>query len=70
MIDNKQEKAIDKYKTHDPMAAFLYILMRDCVVPGEIERIITSLEPIKEYYILSNWFLGQYAKDVVNRLRK
>ena len=63
---------MDNYKTYDPMVVFIYLLMRDYVTPGKVEKAIIDQElaEINGYCILSNGFLARYANDIVDRLRK
>lgn len=52
------------------LAAFLYVLMRDHVVPGEVERIVSDLEDVSSVggYSFSNEHLERYAKELERRL--
>jgi hypothetical protein len=58
-----------KVNGHNILVEFLYILMRDHVVPGTIESILKDLEKHcdleKEF---SNGWLANYAKDIASRL--
>ena len=52
------------------LKAFLYILMRDHLVPGEVEKIVMDLEAHPGSYIFSNEHLAQYAELLSARLRE
>lgn len=54
--------------TDDPLVLFLYLLMRDEVVPGAVEGIVQSVVDA-EGTTLTNGFLADYAKDIAGRLR-
>jgi len=48
--------------------AFLYLLMRDTVVPGEVERLVREAERCYDGSVYSNSHLAAYAKEVARRL--
>lgn len=54
----------------DPLVAFLYVLMRDYVVPGSIEEIMLSKMPRtpEETVHYSNGYLARYAMDIAERI--
>jgi hypothetical protein len=52
----------------DKLVAFLYVLMRDHLVPGAVEEIMRTVEPNDETHF-SNGHLAKYAQDVVERLK-
>lgn len=56
----------------DPLVSFLYVLIRDDVVPGRIEEIMKmSMPPAPdEKTEFSNGWLASYAKDIAARLKK
>lgn len=59
------------YVTNDLMVSFLYELMRDEVPPGVVERALqNTLKPGVITHKLSNGYLGQYAADVVQQLKR
>jgi len=48
---------------------FLYLLLRDHVAPGTIERIVMDIEaasPLEKIY--SNLYLEAYAKELMSRI--
>ena len=49
------------------LRAFLYLLMRDVVVPGEVERLVIEAEKVR-VAIYSNGHLASYAEELVGRL--
>lgn len=59
------------YTTEDPVASFLYELMRDHVTPGVVERIVRLEEGHApgDAWVLSNGHLGRYAADLAKRLK-
>ena len=58
-----------KHKTQDNLVAFLYLLMRDHVVPAKIEKLVMNFSD-KDTWVLSNGYLAEYAEDIVARLTK
>ena len=62
-------------KLQDMLQALLYLLMRDCILPGEIELKMKDLtdaistNEIKEF-IFSNKYLAEYAANIIERLYK
>jgi len=52
----------------DPLAAFLYELMRDVIPPGDVERLLRNVSSAEVQY--TNGWLAEYAKDVARRLRQ
>lgn len=54
--------------TTDPLVAFLYELMRDYVLPGDIEKLVRS-SPQGEIFRLTNGWLAAYAADIAVRLK-
>jgi len=60
--------------SYDPLVAFIYILMRDHIHPGDMENIFrNNVEPVlrnpNEETHFSNGWLARYAEDYVTRLR-
>ena len=54
----------------DPIVSFMYILMRDHITPGAVEGILQNYVLIPERDSqFCNGYLGNYAKDIVQRLR-
>lgn len=62
--------------TSDRFVAFLYTLMRDAVVPGQVEYVMlqvdkeTARSDFDGKYVFTNGWLAGYAKDVMVRLSK
>lgn len=70
-------KASGEYQSDDLLVAFLYILMRDSVVPGKVEAMILELtnahdidKPVLDPYTFTNGWLAQYAAFVADRLKR
>lgn len=55
--------------TEDTLVAFLYLLLRDHVLPGDIETLMRNIAP-HDRCLFSNGWLAQYAKDIAERLRQ
>lgn len=53
----------------DGLTALLYTLMRDLVVPGEVERLVRDLEARPGPYDYSNRHLASYAGELADRIR-
>ena len=58
-------------KTNNRLVCLIYQLLRDEILPGIMEKIVTELEnpEIKEI-IKSNGYLAEYAKEIVERLNQ
>lgn len=54
-------------KSTDPLVGLLYVLMRDHVAPGTVEKIIQDCGPEETMY--TNGWLATYAQDLAKRLR-
>lgn len=52
----------------DPLVAFLYLLLRDKIVPGELEEIMKQISSEDESKFSNGW-LALYAKDIAKRLK-
>lgn len=57
--------------TKDPLVSFLYLLMRDALPVGEVEKLVQNCEDTGEDHVdeLSNGWLAKYAEDLASRLR-
>ena len=54
----------------DPLVTFLYILMRDKLPTGEVEKLVHDAEQYKgQICIFSSSELAQYATSLCKRLR-
>jgi hypothetical protein len=55
----------------DPLEVFLYLLMRDLVPLGDVEKLVKDSEmtAADSKAQLSNGWLAKYAKDLAARLR-
>lgn len=55
----------------DPLEVFLYLLMRDHLPVGAVEKLVKDCELTADdsKAQLSNGWLGEYAKDLAARLR-
>ncbi len=61
----------DKYKNHkasNKMVVLLYLLLRDELPAGAIEKHVKDVEDEWEHNILCNGYLAEYAEDIVKRL--
>lgn len=52
----------------DKLVCFLYLLIRDTVPPGEIERIMKEVEKASAPMTYSNSFVAGYAESLVKRM--
>jgi len=55
------------------LQCFLYLLMRDTVVPGEVERLVREAEKGTNHMgvpTYSNSYLSEYAHELSERLCK
>jgi len=52
------------------LQAFLYILVRDHLPFGEVERIVMDLEQHPDSYTFSEEHLAEYAADLATRLTR
>jgi len=60
---------VRKMETKNKVIVFLYMLMRDNLTCGTVEKIVRSCENIpKDGYILSNDCLAMYSDDLKKRL--
>lgn len=61
-----------KVVTDSLLVSFFYDLLRDHVLPGVLEKIVTSIEYVSDKgqieHTLSNGWLALYAEDVAARL--
>ena len=61
------------YTTNDPLVVFVYLLARDACPAGEVTRALQLVAEAKQDsedgFFLTNPFLGEFARDVVARLR-
>ena len=56
---------------NNKLVTFLYLLMRDELPCGVVERIVQELENTgKDYFVLSNGYLADYAYEIAERLLK
>jgi len=64
---------MQEFTTRSPLIAFLYELMRDHVVPGDVEGIVKNQdafppEDSPTVFVLSNGHLAAYAEELSERL--
>lgn len=64
----EMRKRTGSVKSCDPLVSFLYILMRDHVTPGTVEKIMEQHIGYGEC-IFTNGHLARLAQDVKDRLR-
>ena len=50
------------------LECFLYLLMRDHLVPGAVEQIVMDVEKVEQPPVYSNRHLLNYARELVARL--
>lgn len=50
------------------LVSFLYELMRDHVLPGDVERL--TLDAMNQPVLYTNGYLAKYAEDIAARLTK
>lgn len=53
---------------NEELVAFLYVLLRDEVAPGRIERIVIDHEKHPGPYKFSNVYLEGYARELAGRI--
>lgn len=65
------------HTTSSPLVAFLYQIMRDEILVGTVERIVSEDEKIRSEhlmrgepleFVLTNGYLGAYAEFLAKRL--
>jgi len=57
------------YVKDNKLVTFLYLLMRDELHCGAVERIVQEIENTgKDYFVLSNGYLADYAYEIAERL--
>lgn len=56
-------------QTDDPLATFLYLLMRNEVTPGCVEGIMKDVDLTGKVNRLSNGWLASHVIDIASRLR-
>ncbi len=57
-------------RSGDRLVSFLYELMRDCLTPGAVERLVRASQCSEEEpTFFCNGYLADYAKDLAARLR-
>ena len=58
------------FNSDDPLVGFLYLLMRDHILCGDIESIMKVIEGSKSNSVeYTNGYLAKYAENISNRLR-
>lgn len=63
--DAELKQVSGTFTTSDPIVVFLYLLLKDCVCPKQIECILESLSAIKSGpIILNNGWIAQYAENI------
>lgn len=62
-------KKDEGFKTNDPLVSFLYILLRDNLPAGEVEKLTIDAEKYPEA-VLSNRYLAEYATSIASRLQR
>lgn len=70
--DNEFRKRSGSINNRDPLVSFLYTLMRDYVVPSDIETIMDDHIPkpdIRDVEFSNGW-LANYAEDIAKRLQE
>ena len=54
--------------SESPLICFLYLLMRDHVVPGTLEKVVMDTEKAETSFIFTNGWLAKYAENLAKRL--
>ena len=69
--NDKLRKASGTVKGRDPIASFFYSLMRDHMLPGDVENIVRLIEKEDgQEIVYSNGYLAKYAMYLSARLKK
>lgn len=72
-VDDNDELTIHersgKVTSNNKLVSFLYILLRDHVLPGDMENIMKNHVPTAQPTSFSNGWLAEYAKDLTERLK-
>lgn len=67
----EMRKRSGKFDSTDKLTAFFYILMRDHMTPGVVEKIIRDHKILKEDTSqYTNGWLAEYAEDLSQRFKK
>ena len=66
--DNDIRRRSGEVDSNDPLVAFLYLLMRDHVLPGDVEGVLKQVTPSNGYRFCNGW-LASHAADIARRLR-
>lgn len=54
----------------DPLVELLYVLLRDHVLPGDLEKLVADIRSSKHSSAqYSNGWLARYAQDLAQRIR-
>ena len=53
----------------DPLVSFFYLLLRDWVNPGDVEKVLHDVLT-RDRAFFSNGWLAIYAKDIVSRFQR
>lgn len=63
---------MERRRTEDPLVAFLYLLLRDHLPAGRVEKVVMDVETMvpHEGFVLTNGFQAQYAEALAARLQK
>jgi hypothetical protein len=51
-----------------PLVCFRYLLMRDHLFPGELEKVVMDIEMAETAFIFTNGGLADYAENLAKRL--
>ena len=68
MTNEKYRERTGNEISKDKLIGFLYLLVRDHITPGKLEKIMLDISNEKEYHF-TNGFLARYVKDVKERLK-
>ena len=70
-LDSELRERSGSVNNKDPLVSFLYILMRDYVLPGDVETIMADgiPKPTVTDVQFSNGWLANYAEDIAKRLQ-
>ena len=61
-------KRSGEVNSSDRLVTFLYLILRDHILPGDIEEVLRNVSDHESEF--SNGWLAEYAKDIAERLRQ
>ena len=70
MTNEEMREMSGNVKASSRLVSFLYLLLRDEVTAGTVERIVDGVEASEGESYYTNGWLAQYAKCLADRLMK